>query len=184
MTAKITADATGTKVNIGNAAEDALQIDSTAKTIKALAPYALEGNEPVPAFRAKRSSDLALTSASWTVVPFPTEELDTDNWYDPTTGKFTPQKAGWYQFNAQVAINGTSVTIIGVAVWKNGSTSEGGTYRAGSASTGGQIANATGLAYLNGTTDYISAHVLVTGTSPKVEGTLASLFSAFLVRTP
>jgi hypothetical protein len=40
MTAKITADATGTKVTIGTAAEDALQIDSSAKTIKALAPYA------------------------------------------------------------------------------------------------------------------------------------------------
>lgn len=42
MTAKITADATGTKVIIGTAAENALQIDATAKTIKALSPYKLE----------------------------------------------------------------------------------------------------------------------------------------------
>lgn len=41
MTAKITADATGTKVLIGVAAEDSLQIDGTAKTVKALAPYAV-----------------------------------------------------------------------------------------------------------------------------------------------
>ena len=40
MTAKITASADGTKVTIGTAAEDALQIDATAKTIKAVAPYA------------------------------------------------------------------------------------------------------------------------------------------------
>lgn len=39
MTAKITADASGTKVTIGTAAEDALEIDATAKTVKALAPY-------------------------------------------------------------------------------------------------------------------------------------------------
>ncbi len=39
MTAKITADATGTKVTIGTAAEDALEINATAKTIAALAPY-------------------------------------------------------------------------------------------------------------------------------------------------
>jgi hypothetical protein len=39
MTAKLTASADGTKVTIGTAAEDALQIDSTAKTIAALAPY-------------------------------------------------------------------------------------------------------------------------------------------------
>ena len=42
MTAKLTASADGTKVTIGTAAEDALQIDATAKTISALAPYALE----------------------------------------------------------------------------------------------------------------------------------------------
>jgi hypothetical protein len=40
MTAKFTASADGTKVTIGTAAEDALQIDATAKIIKALAPYA------------------------------------------------------------------------------------------------------------------------------------------------
>jgi hypothetical protein len=39
MTAKITASADGTKVLIGTATEDALQIDSAAKTIEALAPY-------------------------------------------------------------------------------------------------------------------------------------------------
>jgi hypothetical protein len=47
MTAKITADATGTKVTIGTAAEDALQIDATAKTIKALAPYLLIGGPEI-----------------------------------------------------------------------------------------------------------------------------------------
>lgn len=41
MTAKFSASADGTKVNIGTAAEDALQIDSTAKIIKALAPYTM-----------------------------------------------------------------------------------------------------------------------------------------------
>jgi len=44
MTAKIKADASGTKVTIGTAAEDALQIDATAKIIKALAPYLLKGD--------------------------------------------------------------------------------------------------------------------------------------------
>lgn len=47
MIVKFLASADGTKVNIGNAAEDALQIDSVAKTIKALAPYLLVGTEVV-----------------------------------------------------------------------------------------------------------------------------------------
>jgi hypothetical protein len=41
MTAKLTASADGSKVLIGTAAEDALEIDATAKTIKALSPYSL-----------------------------------------------------------------------------------------------------------------------------------------------
>lgn len=40
MTAKITADAAGTKVLIGNAVENALEIDSAAKTIKGVNLYA------------------------------------------------------------------------------------------------------------------------------------------------
>jgi hypothetical protein len=39
MTAKIGASADNTKVTIGNAAEMALEIDSVAKTIKAVSPY-------------------------------------------------------------------------------------------------------------------------------------------------
>lgn len=41
MTAKISASSDGTKVNVGTAAEDALQINSVAKTIAAVAPYSL-----------------------------------------------------------------------------------------------------------------------------------------------
>jgi len=41
MTAKLTASADGSKVLIGTAAEDALEIDSVAKTVKALSPYSL-----------------------------------------------------------------------------------------------------------------------------------------------
>jgi hypothetical protein len=41
MTAKLTASADGSKVLIGTAAENALEIDATAKTIKALSPYSL-----------------------------------------------------------------------------------------------------------------------------------------------
>jgi hypothetical protein len=48
MTAKITADAAGTKVLIGNAAENALEIDSVAKIIKALAPYLFNADNGVP----------------------------------------------------------------------------------------------------------------------------------------
>ena len=50
MTAKFSASADGTKVTIGTAAEDALQIDATAKTIKALAPYNIVNTQSLVSF--------------------------------------------------------------------------------------------------------------------------------------
>jgi Chaperone of endosialidase len=49
MTAKLTASADGTKVTIGTAAEDALQIDATAKTIAAVSPYVMQTVAPTAA---------------------------------------------------------------------------------------------------------------------------------------
>lgn len=47
MTAKFTASSDGSKVLIGNAAEDALEIDSVAKTVKVLSPYSFV---PTPSY--------------------------------------------------------------------------------------------------------------------------------------
>ena len=55
MTAKFSASADGTKVTIGTAAEDALQIDATAKTIKAVSPYIIEADGPSGAGYSKQS---------------------------------------------------------------------------------------------------------------------------------
>jgi len=49
MTAKLTASADGSKVLIGTAAENALEIDATTKTIKALSPYLFNVDNMVPA---------------------------------------------------------------------------------------------------------------------------------------
>ncbi len=43
MTAKFSASADGTKVYLGNASENALELDATAKLIKAVAPYSFSG---------------------------------------------------------------------------------------------------------------------------------------------
>lgn len=43
MTAKFSASADGTKVYVGNTSENALEINATGKTIKAVAPYAIQG---------------------------------------------------------------------------------------------------------------------------------------------
>ena len=49
MTAKFSASADGTKVTIGTAAENALQIDATAKTINPITPYVFGGGQSLSA---------------------------------------------------------------------------------------------------------------------------------------
>lgn len=74
MTAKFSASSDGTKVNIGNAAEDALQIDSTAKTIKALAPYTFSGLTAVNTSFTP-TGDVAATNVQAAIAELDTEKV-------------------------------------------------------------------------------------------------------------
>jgi hypothetical protein len=144
MTAKITADAAGTKVLIGNAAENALEIDSAAKTIKALSPYQMNGNGPAFAAVADGSQNIPATP---TKILFQTERFDTNNNF--ASSRFTPTVAGYYQFNAGLAAS-TASSQCGVYIQKNGVT-QASLFLADSSSF------CSCLMYMNGTTDYAEA---------------------------
>lgn len=178
MTAKITASADGTKVTIGTAAEDALQTDSAAKTIKALAPYVMTGNGP--AFRASGAAVSPAVNVA-VKVPVQTEVFDTNSNYDAPNSRFTPTVPGYYQLNCaggnQSANDATGLYIM---LMKNSITilAQGG-------STGNVNAFAKGSAsvveYFNGTTDFVEVWITPLG----VSGTLnvnCDSFSGVLVR--
>jgi hypothetical protein len=179
MTAKFSASADGTKVNIGNAAEDALQIDSTAKTIKALAPYQMAGNGP--AFRATQAVQQQVNVNVADLCAFNTEEFDTNNCYDTAQSTFTPNVAGYYQINAAAGnfVTGSQFGIY-LSLRKNGTVySEGGKVSSGTNSFA--AATVSDVIYFNGTTDYVN--VLVTGAA--ASGTMnvkGQYFSAALVK--
>lgn len=149
MTAKLTASADGSKVLIGTAAEDALQIDATAKTIKALPPYTLAGNGP--AFSAFLSANQPVTSSLYR-ANLNVESLDTDNAFD--NGRFTPQVAGWYFIHGRIGVTGTNMTAMLGYIFKNGvafSASGLGTTITGVEA----FVETSALLYLNGSTDYV-----------------------------
>jgi len=108
MTAKITASADGTKVLIGTAAEDALQIDVTAKTITPVAPYSLN-NPQLPAFDAQQPSltQQPLTPGGNNLV-FADVLFNAGNHYNPATGIFTAPVNGMYHFDWVVMADATS----------------------------------------------------------------------------
>ena len=184
MTAKFSASADGTKVNIGNAAEDALQIDSAAKTISPVSPYVFLGVVPGggPAFRANRgTTDQSITTNIYTKVFMDLEAFDTNNCFDMVNSRFTPTVAGYYQLNGTVygVANAGTLVIAAANIYKNGA-GYAATYIPASASTD-IIVSTSCLMYLNGSTDYAELYGLVTGTSP-IFKTGMTQFSAALVR--
>jgi len=110
MTAKITASADGTKVLIGTAAEDALQIDVTAKTITPVAPYSLN-NPQLPAFDAQQTSGTpqGITTVG-NFIGFTSVQV-TSPYFDGPSGTFTAPVTGLYHFDWVVMGDGNSVIV-------------------------------------------------------------------------
>ena len=185
MTAKFSASADGTKVTIGTAAEDALQIDATAKTIKAVAPYSLQPSGP--AFSAYlNATTQAVPINTPTKVNLDTEEFDTNNCF--SAGRFTPTVAGYYQVSFAVNWAAMVAQVRAAFVLKNGVRHKDGASSGNNGSASGEPSTAAGaaLVYLNGTTDYIElgAQNSNTGGSTINGGNIAYTYmTAALIRT-
>jgi hypothetical protein len=117
------------------------------------------GSLVLPAFRASPSGAQSINDATLTVVICDTEQIDTGNYHDTTTGKFTPLIAGTYSFCGYVSMTGLADNKIATtAIRKNGTTVS----RVGRASTDGvydTIAGGPTLFFLNGSTDYVELAV-------------------------
>ena len=86
-------------------------------------------------------------------VPLPTVILDPLSQWDAGTSRFTPKVAGYYQFNANLAVNLGSVDV-NVGIVKNGvENSEGAHDNSGIRGGITSVAVST-IMYMNGTTDY------------------------------
>ncbi len=85
--------------------------------------------------------------------------VNTYSWYDRTTGRFTPQWAGWYHVNAYVELTGlfsaTNAARLNVTLSASGTAQAVATFRGvvGMGSDIGQGLLASGIAPFNGSTD-------------------------------
>jgi len=125
---------------------------SDAGTLKRV-DYSYLKSANTPAFMAYNPQNGAVASATNVVLSLNTELFDTDSAYDTSTYKFTPQVAGHYFFYANVRWQGStnSATRLNLDITKNGSSF------ANSRNSNSDYAttNATGVCYLNGSTDYV-----------------------------
>jgi hypothetical protein len=141
-----------------------------------------------PAFSAYQSVAQSIPANVLTKVSLQSEEFDTANAFSSgtvvtngdTTNRFTPQVAGYYQFNAAVGLTTTTTSLL-ATIYKNGSE-----YKRGA--LGGisslQSANVSALIYLNGSTDYVELFIYQNiGSAVNTQASQATVnFQGFLAR--
>lgn len=124
----------------------------------------------------------SITASTFTKVNFDTALFDARSDFDLVNHRFKPTVPGYYQVNCSIsAYTSTAPTRLLIALYKNGAQYN---YALDLPVASG-IASGSGntVVYLNGTTDYVEAFVLIAATTAQVVGgATVSQFSAFLIR--
>jgi len=136
----------------------------------------------MPAFSAYLNSAQTLSSNTFTKITLNAEEYDTANAFDSTTNyRFTPQVAGYYQFNMQISIATTTCNII-PTLYKNGTAY----IRSSNLQTTSESVSGSWMVYLNGSTDYVELWASIStgqGLSTGISNSSRTNLQGFLVRT-
>ena len=136
-----------------------------------------------PSFYAYGSVVTSATNATWTKLIADTERWDTDNCYDTSNYRFTPNVKGYYLLSAIFYMGNTTNGRIS-RIMKNGVT-EILRGMIGVPSVGiGSGSSLNGLVYANGTTDYFEYYIYQTSgsTIDTVSASYLTYFSGHLVR--
>lgn len=117
------------------------------------------------------------TAAAYNKILFTTEVKDSQNWFDNATNyRFQPLESGYYYFvvSASSAGNtgGTSETCQ-AAIYKNGASAIKGPYLGLTATL---ISAASGLVFLNGSTDYVEGMIYLPTGVTTYSGQVDNLF--------
>jgi hypothetical protein len=139
-----------------------------------------------PAFRAYLASDQTVTSVVNTKVTLNTEVFDTASCFDSTTNyRFTPNVAGYYQFNITLGASATTSMVFNyIQLRKNGASDSIAMYGPYSGTT--NFGSLSAIIYMNGTTDYIELYSQLSGTGTLVvrggSDAISTYMSGCLVR--
>ena len=188
--AKLGTDVISGETDIGGAIADAdliLLDDGAGGTLRksAMSRIATYIGTNTPAFEAKMTGvSTALTEATLTTLTvYDSEDFDTDNCFDPSTGKFTPTVAGKYFIEASVLVDRGGATMSDVymaylQIFQNGSSGSSYDKRTifqhdmrNNGGRGFQL-KASGIFDMNGSSDYVYTAVYL-NTSSNNDGVVA-----------
>ena len=113
-----------------------------------------------PLFSAFAATGTSIVNgANGTQIVLATESFDPSAAFDPLTGKFTPQVAGYYFVSALLGFADANLTAsnVGVAIAKNGTDFTAAVLRTTIAAATERVrVQCHGLVFLNGSTDYVA----------------------------
>ena len=117
----------------------------------------------MPAFSYQNTTNQNITSTTWTKVTVNSQIFDTNS--NVSSSRFTATIAGYYQFNGSIRCAGSSITIIVVALYKNGNIVGYGNSQNTSVSPDNSItvSEVIDLAV----NDYVELYGFILGTSPQ-----------------
>lgn len=150
---------------------------STAAVTQGMLASGVAGNGP--AFLVLGGSQ-TISNVTFTKINLTSETFDTANAFDTTTNRFTPQVAGYYQFNYQYSSNQTSGSLF-CELRRNNVRFSLSTITAHQSGIGA-TASGSAFIFLNGTTDYIELFGYQNSGSSQTTDQINTLMSGFLAR--
>jgi hypothetical protein len=128
-------------------------------------------------------TNVSVNNGSSATMIFGTEEVDTKNWYDTATGRFTPNIAGYYSVDWFIVTSANGANELLVTLNKNGTDIAWSTNVTTATAHWNGVGGSAGMIYFNGTTDYILVKLTNnSGSTATVYSGSLSYFSAYLIR--
>ena len=168
--------------NVGTGANQLVQLDANAK-LPAVDGSQLtnisSGGANSPYFAVYRSGiQTGVSSNTWADIIHNAEDVDSDNAFDTSTGRFTPQTAGYYQFNLTAMardFNGDSTSDVSqliIAIFKNNETDPrcANFIQLNDPEVNRFVTTASTIIQLNGSSDYVVSKVYIVGASGSIHG--------------
>lgn len=156
--------AAGARTNLGAAASGANSDITSLSGLTTALTVAQGGTgvDALPSFSVNLNGtdQSAVVTATPTKLAFATKVFDTETYFDTSTNRFTPLKAGKYAFTVAAQVNALAATgdIVQVHLYKNGTKVATGKAVAPDAADNVQ-AMVHFVAAANGSTDYFEAYV-------------------------
>jgi len=133
------------------------------------------GASSIPNFKVHLEANQTLTSGTTATAAFDTTDFDTGSYWDNTNKRYNPKVAGTYKFCGALLYNSSFTLSSGnvlMTITRNGSIIESAVQASVPTGNLNNSSMTCSVVKMNGSTDYVTITINVTGTSPILVGSV------------